>query len=91
MTEPLALIGMIFTAVTVVGGIIVRDRQILNKITEGDEKLHSRINRAQSEFVRREELQAHLARLEQSVAQMHDEQRETNRRIDAILTRLGNK
>ena len=91
MNEIQWLIGAIVAAVSMIGGIIVRDRQIMNKISEGDEKLHDRITKVQSEYVRRDDLNGHVQSIENSVNQMREEQRETNRRIDALLTTLTAK
>jgi peptidoglycan hydrolase CwlO-like protein len=82
--EAIALIGLI-------GGIIARDRQLMNTINSGDEKLHDRITKVQSEYVRRDDLNGHIQSIENSVNQMREEQRETNRRIDALLTTLTKK
>lgn len=64
--------------------------------SDGDKELHSRINRlrehADNEFVRRADLDGHLHRIEKGVAEirteMRDERRETNNRLDAVLTAL---
>lgn len=79
------LIGSLMAAIGVVGGIIMRDRHLIKSITDGDEKLHQRVNRIQTEYVRREELNQLLNGLEKSVAAIQSEQRETNRRIDRLL------
>jgi len=84
IAEAIALIGLI-------GGIIARDRQLMNTINSGDEKLHDRITKVQSEYVRRDDLNGHIQSIENSVNQMREEQRETNRRIDALLTTLTKK
>lgn len=82
-----ALIGL-FTAV---GGLIVRDRQVMKSINEGDEKLHERINNVQANYVRRDDLNGHIQSIENNVRSMREEQRETNRRIDAVLGALAKK
>ena len=85
------LIGAIVGIVAMIGGFIVRDRQVMHNITNGDEKLHERINRMQIDFVRRDDLNGHIDRIEQQVGGMREEQRETNRRIDALITALTKK
>ncbi|QDP56573.1 MAG: hypothetical protein GOVbin2380_8 [Prokaryotic dsDNA virus sp.] len=85
------LIGAAIALFSVIGGMIVRDRQVMKSINEGDEKLHERINKVQSEYVRRDDLNGHISSIEKSVHEMREEQRETNRRIDALLTAMTNK
>lgn len=82
-------IGALIALIGVIGGIIVRDRQVMNAINSGDEKLHDRITKVQSEYVRRDDLNGHIQSIENSVNQMREEQRETNRRIDMLLTSLS--
>lgn len=74
--------------VVLIGGIIVRDRQVMKTINDGDEKLHQRINRVSDTYVRRDDLNGHIKHIEQMVNQMREEQRETNRRIDALLAAM---
>ena len=78
--------------VAMVGGFIVRDRMVVRAISEGDSKLHARIDKVKDEYVRRDDLSDHIVRIEKSVAAMkeeqrrtNDEQRRTNERIDKIL------
>lgn len=82
------LIGALIAIVSMIGGIIVRDRQIMKEINEGDKELQDRITKVQSEYVRRDDLNGHIQSIENSVHQMREEQRETNRRIDSLLTLL---
>lgn len=98
------ILGFSGVIITVVGGIIARDRQLTNMIhrnhedtaherSQGDEKLHDRINRVRDEmaagYVRRVDLDGHLQRLEKQISDMRqdmkDERRETNQRLDAVL------
>lgn len=82
------LITTLVAFFALVGGIIVRDRQVHKAISDGDEKLHERLNKVQSEYVRRDDLNGHIQSIENSVNQMREEQRETNRRIDALLAAM---
>ncbi len=84
------LIGIGLTVVAIIGGIIVRDRQVMKAIADGDNVLHARVTRVQEEYVRRDDLNGHISSIENSVNQMREEQRETNRRIDALLTAMSN-
>lgn len=75
--------------VTIIGGIIVRDRQVMKAIQDGDEKLHKRINTVEHSYVRKEDLNGHLRSIETLVTGVRDEQRATNTRIDNLLTILA--
>ena len=85
------VIGFAIAAVSMIGGIIIRDRQVIRMINEGDEKLHQRVNKVEHDYVRRDDLNGHIQTIENTVNQMREEQRETNRRIDSVLTVLSNK
>lgn len=85
------VMGFAVAAISMIGGVIVRDRQVTKMINEGDEKLHQRINLIQHDYVRRDDLNGHIQTIENTVNQMREEQRETNRRIDNLLTVLSNK
>ena len=84
-------IGALIGVIGLIGGLIARDRQVHKTIAEGDEKLSNRITRVQEQYVRRDDLNGHIQTIENSVNQMREEQRETNRRIDAVLTTLSHK
>lgn len=98
------IFGFAGIIITVVGGVIARDRQLSNMIhnnhdeaaedrAKGDERLHERINRIREEmaqsYVRREDLERHIARIEATVTEMRremkEDRRDTNARLDAIL------
>lgn len=86
--------------VTVVGGVIARDRYILSLISknyagstkvvqESNSQIHERINRVKDEYVRRVDLDTHITRLDASIQNMTQEMRNsaiaTNQRLDTIL------
>ncbi len=73
------------------GGVAVRERQLMTIIKEGEEKLNARIDRVQQDFVRRDDLNGHITRLERSVQSVQDNQLETHRRIDALLAALSER
>ena len=68
-----------------VGGMIMRDRQVMKAIAEGDAELHHRINEVKDSYVRRDDLNGHMNTIEESVKAMRVEQRATNSRIDNLL------
>lgn len=87
-----ALIGAFGALAGIVGAFIVSHRYTSDKITTGDNALHERINRVRDEYVRRDDLDGHLARVEGSVKDLREENREgtreINRRLDQVLTTL---
>lgn len=87
-----SIIGWGLTVVALVGGIVLRDRQVLTMIKDGDDKLHERVGRVKDEYVRRDDLDQHIRRIEKSVEEMRNEMREqrrTNERLDTTLTGLS--
>ena len=87
----LTIIALALSLVSTVGGVITRDRQLTAKIADGDKELHGRITKIQSEYVRQDTLGRHTQGIENSLYQMREEQRETNRRIDHVLAVLSKK
>jgi hypothetical protein len=96
------IIGWIISMVTLVGGIIARDRYISASISTGDKAvrdemdkkvgvLHERVNNTRDEFVRRDDLDGHLGRIEKTINSMHEEQKETNKRIDGFMAEMVKK
>lgn len=87
------LIGTLIGVVALVGGLVTRDRQMANQIRAGDDRLHERINRTRDEYVRRDDLDGQIRRLESSVTDMRDEMRhsstEINKRFDSVMETLG--
>ena len=88
MEEVKWLIGILMTLVTMIGGFIARDRQVMSLIHEGDEKIQKEVDAVRKEYVRRDDLKDHLQSIEKSLVQSRDEQREMARRIDALITSI---
>lgn len=93
------IVGWGLSILTLVGGAIARDRYISASIATGDKAVrdemdkkidvvHERVNKTRDEFVRRDDLDGHLARIEKSIAGMHEEQKITNKRIDEFMTEM---
>lgn len=74
--------------VALIGGIVVRDRQVHKAISEGDAKLYDRIAEVERSYVRRDDLNGHIEAIQNSVREMREEQRNTTKRIDELLTTL---
>lgn len=89
----LGLLGAAGTIVAIVSAIVALHRSTSDKIQKGDDALHERINRVRDEYVRRVDLDGHMARIETNVKELREENREgtrdINRRLDQILTSVG--
>lgn len=87
-----ALVGLIISAVAVIGGVVMRDRWMSKSIREGDDKIHERINDVKRDYVRRDDLDNHLTRMSAEMKAMHMEQKAEakglNDRIDSVNSRL---
>ena len=87
------LIGTLISVVVLVGGLLTRDRQMANQIRSGDDRLHERINRTRDEYVRRDDLDGHIRRLESSLGEAREEIRHSNsdinKRFDTVMETLG--
>lgn len=83
------LVGFLVGIVGLIGGFITRDRQMAKQIREGDERLHARINRVKDEYVRKDDLDQTVKRLETGMKEMRDEIRhnnsETTKRLDSLI------
>jgi uncharacterized protein YlxW (UPF0749 family) len=89
------VVGSIFAVVTMVGGFIMRDRQVAKQIKDGDDRLHDRINRVRDDYVRRDDLHTQITRLDDSIKEMRKEMKEetskTNDRLDRLLAEISKK
>jgi len=87
------IIGLGGTLIGIIVAIVAQYRATADKIQKGDDALHDRINRVRDEYVRRIDLDGHLARLDTSVKELREETREgtreTNRRLDQVLAALA--
>lgn len=75
-----------------IGGIVARDRQVAKTIRDGDADLHNRIDDVRDRYVRRDDLDGHLARLDATMkdlkADMKEHSATTNSRLDQLLVAL---
>lgn len=91
--------------ITLIGGIIARDRYILNVISKNNEgamkaikesadTINTRVDRVKDEYVRRVDLDGHISRLDGSLRHLTDEMRSssntTSQRLDMILAHFVN-
>ncbi|MGN8022136.1 hypothetical protein ACTJJ7_15640 [Phyllobacterium sp. 22229] len=88
------LIGISAGLFTFLGGTIIAAFRSLTASREaGDNALHDRINRVRDEYVRRVDHDGQQSRTDDAIKELRDEmregQRETNRRLDAVLAALA--
>lgn len=88
------LIGIGVTMVLAFGGMLIGSfRNLSARIAAGDDRLHERVNRVRDEYVRRDDLDGHLQRIDGNVNELRREIREgqvdTQRRLDRLLDRVS--
>lgn len=79
--------------------LVARDRRIVNQIKNGDDLLHKRINEVRTDtserFVRRDDLEGHLSRINKNVDDLRGEMRgdrlETIARLDKMIEVVTSK
>ena len=89
MEEVKWLTGILMPLVTMIGGFIARDRQVMARIQDGDEKIQKAVDDVRREYVRRDDLKDHLQSIEKSLIEARDERRDMARRIDAFITSIA--
>lgn len=79
-----------FTIVGAVGGIIVRDRAVYKTISEGNEKLHTRVNALNKElnrdFARKDDMKQNFDSLQDQLRDLNTEIKDTRSDILHALT-----
>ena len=100
------LIGTTLAFVSLVGGIIARDRNLMAMLedmkdqlrghtTRTGNELHERVNSVKDEYVRRVDLDGHIVRIEKSMDGLRADAKThndaVNTRLDHILTQLTKK
>ena len=87
-SEVLAAVGFLVMIIGAVAGMWFRIHGTIERTRDqqraGDAELHERINRVRDEFVRRDDLDAHMARIEKTMVEMRAELRAM---FDAIMKR----
>lgn len=84
------------TLVAMIGGLITRDRQLLDKIEAGDKDVRAKVDRVMDdqasvrrEYVRREDLKDHLVAIERIVSQSREDQKDLTKRIDSFMATMS--
>lgn len=63
------------------------DEKLADKMSKGDDALHERVNRVRDEYVKRVDHDAALTRIDLTLRELRDEQKEMNRQVLAALPR----
>lgn len=81
--------GFVFGIVAMVGGIIVRDRNISNRIIEGDSKIHVRLDDMKDDlnenFARKDDVKESIRRVERQIETINDN---IDRKHESIINLL---
>jgi uncharacterized protein (DUF927 family) len=68
-------------SLALVGAIITAFRNLAGRISTGDRELHNRIDEVKEKYVRRDDLDGHIGRLDQNVREIREEMRENHRQV----------
>lgn len=74
---------IIALATTIIGSF----RNLASRITSGHSDLHGRIDKVKDDYVRRDDLDGHIRRLERSVSELREEMRINHGQIIEALTK----
>ena len=90
------LIGLLTGGVLTIGGVMIAAfNRLADRITRGDEVLHSRINDVREEYVRRSDLDGHLTRVDvqfrELKTEIREQHRDTQQRLDRVLSAVRQK
>lgn len=91
------LVGISLTVVLTIGGMLIAAFRTLSgkidkgntdmakALKDGDDHLHERVNRIRDEYVRRVDLDGHLSRIDTTLREIREDQKEMNRAVLAAL------
>lgn len=85
------LIGILSGGVLTIGGVMIAAfNRLADRITQGDNVLHGRVNDVREEYVRRVDLDSHLTRVDvqfrELKSEMREQHRDTQQRLDKVLS-----
>lgn len=74
---------------TLIGGIIVRDRQVTKRISDGNAKTHERIDSLKDDmndnFARKDDVRESVRRVERGIENLGQEMRQNHKDLTALL------
>lgn len=89
LSSAIAIGSFVIALMGLVGGIIVRDRNISKRISDGDSKSHSRIDALKDDindnFARKDDVRESVRRVEKSIDSLGQELRENHKSLTALL------
>ena len=75
--------------VALIGGIIMRDRNVSKRISEGNQKLHDRVDdlkdKMNSEFARKGDVNESIRRVERGIEGLGKEMRDNHKSLTELL------
>ncbi|GGA23840.1 hypothetical protein [Neptunicoccus cionae] len=81
------VIGLgISLGVTFATALIASFRNLAGRVSNGDRDLHKRIDNVKDNYVRRDDLDGHIQRLDGNVRDLREEMRENHKQVIAALT-----
>ena len=82
------IVGIAVTlTLALVTTIIAAFRNLANRISVGNRDLHKRVDDVKDKYVRRDDLDGHILRIDQNVRELRDEMRENHRQLLEAVTR----
>ena len=72
-------------AMAIVTTMIAAFRNLAAGISTGQRDIHGRIDQVKDDYVRRDDLDGHIQRIDQNVRELRDEMRENHRQLIAAL------
>jgi len=82
----LAGIGLTIT-ISLVTALIAAFRNLATRVSIGDRDLHKRIDDVKDKYVRRDDLDGHITRLDSNFRDLREEMRENHKQLLAALTK----
>lgn len=82
------LLGLgVSLCVTFATALIAAFRNLANRVSLGDRDLHQKIDQVKDRYVRRDDLDGHLDRVDRNVREIKDEIRENHRQVLEALSK----
>lgn len=72
---------------TIVTAMIATFRNLAGRISTGNREVHQRIDDIKEKYVRRDDLDGHIQRLDSNVRDLREEMRENHRQVLEVLNR----
>lgn len=81
------LVGIAVTiCLAVFGAIVTSFRTLAARISSGNSELHKRVDDVKEKYVRRDDLDGHISRMDASLKELRDEVRTNHNQVIALLS-----